>query len=48
MVSLGRNYLGKAWWLSTFPGLAITVTVIAINLIGDGLRESLDPRLRSQ
>lgn len=46
MVSMGRDYLGKAWWMSTFPGLAITVAVIAINLVGDGLREALDPRLR--
>jgi peptide/nickel transport system permease protein len=46
MVSMGRDYLGKAWWMSTFPGLTITVTVIAINLVGDGLREALDPRLR--
>jgi peptide/nickel transport system permease protein len=46
MVSMGRTYLGKAWWMSTFPGLAITVAVIAINLMGDGLREALDPRLR--
>lgn len=48
MVSMGRTYLGKAWWMSTFPGLAITVAVIAINLMGDGLREALDPRLRSR
>jgi len=46
MVSMGREYLGKAWWMSTFPGLAITVTVVAINLVGDGLREALDPSLR--
>jgi len=46
MVSMGRTYLGKAWWMSTFPGLAITVAVIAINLVGDGLREAFDPRLR--
>ena len=45
MVSMGRDFLGKAWWLSTFPGLTITVVVIAINLMGDGLREAIDPRL---
>ena len=45
MVSDGRTYLGKAYWLSTFPGLAITTVVIATNLMGDGLREALDPRL---
>jgi peptide/nickel transport system permease protein len=46
MVSMGRDYLRNAWWMATFPGLTITVSVIAINLIGDGLRETLDPRLR--
>ncbi len=46
MVSMGRTYLGNAWWMSTFPGLAITGAVIAINLMGDGLREALDPKLR--
>ena len=48
MVSMGRAYLGRAWWMSTFPGLVITVAVVAINLAGDGLREALDPRLRSR
>lgn len=48
MVSMGRDYLGMAWWMSTFPGLAITIAVIAINLVGDGLREAFDPRLRSR
>jgi peptide/nickel transport system permease protein len=48
MVSMGRTYLGRAWWMSTFPGLAITVAVVAINLVGDGMREALDPRLRSR
>jgi len=42
----GREYLVQAWWVTTFPGLAIVVTVIAFNLIGDGLRDALDPRLR--
>ena len=42
----GREYLIQAWWVSTFPGLAIVVTVIAFNLIGDGLRDALDPRVR--
>lgn len=42
----GREYLVQAWWVSTFPGLAIVVTVVAFNLIGDGLRDALDPRLR--
>jgi peptide/nickel transport system permease protein len=42
----GRDYLVQAWWVSTFPGLAIVMTVIAFNLIGDGLRDALDPRVR--
>lgn len=45
MLSDGRNYLRQAWWVSTFPGLAIMVTVLSINLLGDGLRDALDPRL---
>lgn len=45
-VSDGRNFLATAWWVSTFPSLAIMVTVLAINLLGDGLRDALDPRLR--
>ncbi len=47
MLSTGRTYIRDAWWLSTFPGLAIMVTVLAINLLGDGLRDALDPRLRT-
>lgn len=46
MVTAGRSYLLTAWWYSTFPGLTIFVAVIAINLIGDGLRDLLDPQLR--
>jgi peptide/nickel transport system permease protein len=46
MVNDGVRYLKQAWWISTFPGLAIMVTVLAINLVGDGLRDALDPRLR--
>jgi peptide/nickel transport system permease protein len=42
----GRDYLQVAWWLSAFPGLAIMVTILAVNLLGDGLRELVDPRLR--
>lgn len=47
MVSDGRDHLLDAWWLSTFPGLAIVFTVLSFNLVGDGLRDALDPRLRS-
>jgi peptide/nickel transport system permease protein len=42
----GRAALLSTWWVTTFPGLAIVYTVVAINLIGDGLRDALDPRLR--
>ena len=47
MVDAGRGDLLGAWWLSTFPGLAIVFTVLSFNLVGDGLRDALDPRLRS-
>lgn len=46
MISEGRNYIATQPWLSLFPGLAILFTVAAFNLIGDGLRDALDPRLR--
>lgn len=46
MVDAGRVNLLGAWWISTFPGLAIVFTVLAFNLVGDGLRDALDPRLR--
>jgi peptide/nickel transport system permease protein len=45
MISLGRDYISIAWWLSTFPGLAILLTVLAINLVGDRIRDVLDPRV---
>lgn len=44
MIALGRDFVSVAWWLPTFPGLAILVTVLAINLVGDRLRDALDPR----
>lgn len=46
MLSEGRQYLREHWWISTFPGLAIMVTVLSVNLLGDGLRDALDPRLK--
>jgi peptide/nickel transport system permease protein len=46
MVSSGRDYLLTAWWVSTFPGLAILILVVAINIFGEGLRDILDPRLK--
>ncbi len=46
MVDGGRDAMISAWWISTFPGLAIVLTVVSFNLLGDGLRDALDPRLR--
>ena len=46
MVSVGRNFLRDYWWYTTFPGLAILVTVVGFNLLGDAMRDILDPRLR--
>ncbi|HEW91311.1 MAG TPA: ABC transporter permease [Thermotogaceae bacterium] len=46
MVSDGRNYLVDQWWISTFPGIAIAIVVLGFNLLGDGIRDMLDPRLR--
>ena len=46
MVSQGRTYLPRFWWISTFPGLAILIAVLGFNLLGDSLRDMLDPRLR--
>jgi len=48
MTSEGRTFLRDYWWYPTFPGLAIMSTVIGFNLVGDGLRDLLDPRLRRQ
>jgi peptide/nickel transport system permease protein len=47
LLSEGRNYLRAAWWMTTFPGLAIMTAVLSINLLGDGLRDAFDPRLQS-
>ena len=43
---MGARRRPTAWWLATFPGLAILVTVLGVNLFGDGLRDTLDPRLK--
>ena len=40
----GRDFVRQAWWISVFPGLAIVITVMALNLLGDGLRDALDVR----
>ena len=46
MLASAREFILRAWWVVTFPGLAILITVLAINLVGDGLRDALDPKLR--
>lgn len=46
MIADGRNTLTSAWWIATLPGISLVLTVLAINLISDGLRDSLDPHLR--
>lgn len=47
MIVEGRQFLASAWWVATFPGVAIFVSVLGFNLFGDGLRDALDPRLRA-
>ncbi|PNX50062.1 MAG: hypothetical protein BV458_13875 [Thermoplasmata archaeon M9B2D] len=46
MISSGRTYMFQAWWYVTFPGLAILLVVLGFNLLGDGLRDVTDPKLR--
>jgi peptide/nickel transport system permease protein len=46
MLITGKQTLGTAWWLSAFPGLAILITVLGYNLLGEGIRDALDPRLK--
>ena len=46
MLAEARQYIQRAWWVVTFPGLAILITVLSINLVGDGLRDALDPKLK--
>lgn len=46
MLAEGRNYILNAWWLVTLPGLAIMFTILSVNLLGDGLRDAMDPRLK--
>lgn len=46
ILTLGRKYINQAWWYTTFPGLAIMITVLGINMLGDALRDALDPKLR--
>jgi len=47
MLADGRNFLRSHWWVATMPGVAIAITVLSINMFGDGLRDILDPRMRS-
>jgi peptide/nickel transport system permease protein len=42
----GRRYVDSAWWIATFPGTAILLTVLSVTLVGDGLRDALDPHRR--
>lgn len=46
MLADGRTYVGTAWWLSVFPGLAIMLTVLSMNMLGDWLRDHWDPKRR--
>jgi dipeptide transport system permease protein len=46
MLAEAREFILRAWWVVTLPGLAILVVVLAINLMGDGLRDALDPKLK--
>ncbi|MDI6834679.1 ABC transporter permease subunit [Ciceribacter thiooxidans] len=46
MLAEAREFILRAWWVVTFPGLAILITVLAINLMGDGLRDALDPKMK--
>ena len=47
MLSTGREFMRDSWWICAFPGLMIMISVLAINLIGDGLRDALDPKLKN-
>jgi len=46
MLADGREFMRQSWWMATFPGIAISIVVLGVNLLGDGLRDALDPRLR--
>ena len=47
MIADGRAWLLQAWWISVFPGVAISLLIISLNLVGDWMRDTFDPRLRS-
>ncbi len=44
----GRQWIQLAWWMTTFPGIAILIVILALNLVGDGVRDAVDPRLRNR
>ncbi len=46
MLTQGKEVLGVAWWMSVFPGIAILLTVLGYNLLGEGIRDAIDPRLK--
>lgn len=46
MLSSGKDFIRQAWHVTTFPGIAIMLTILSLNLLGDGLRDALDPRLK--
>jgi len=46
MLADGREFMRQSWWMATFPGIAISIVVLSVNLLGDGLRDALDPHLR--
>jgi peptide/nickel transport system permease protein len=46
MLADGREFIATAWWLATFPGVAIVLLVLSVNLVGDWLRDYFDPRMR--
>ena len=47
MLSNGRQFIRSAWWVCTFPGVAIMLSILSLNLLGDGLRDALDPKLKN-
>jgi peptide/nickel transport system permease protein len=47
MLAEGRVYISSSWWIVTFPGLAIVLTVLSVNLFGDWLRDVFDPKMRT-
>ncbi|MBM7551648.1 ABC transporter permease [Thalassobacillus pellis] len=48
MLSEGKNWMEQAWWIAVFPGIAITLAVFSFNVMGDGLRDALDPKLKNE